>query len=55
MGDTVIWVENLGKKYILDHQQKGECYTALQDVLVDKAKSLGQRLKLHSLFGGSRE
>jgi lipopolysaccharide transport system ATP-binding protein len=48
MADTVIRVENLGKKYILDHQQKGERYTALRDVLADKAKSLGRRFKPQS-------
>lgn len=48
MSDTVIRVENLGKKYILAHQQEGQSYTALRDVLANKAKSLGRRLKSHS-------
>ena len=34
MSDTVIRVENLGKKYIIGHQQQ-ERYTALQDVITN--------------------
>jgi lipopolysaccharide transport system ATP-binding protein len=40
MSDTVIRVENLGKKYIIDHQQEGRSYKALRDVIADGAKSL---------------
>jgi ABC-type polysaccharide/polyol phosphate transport system ATPase subunit len=40
MSDTVIRVENLGKKYIIGHQ-KQERYTALRDVITNKVKSLG--------------
>ncbi|MEQ8541856.1 MAG: polysaccharide ABC transporter ATP-binding protein [Coleofasciculus sp. D1-CHI-01] len=43
MSDAVIQVENLGKKYIIGHQQQ-ERYTALRDVIANGAKSLGQRL-----------
>lgn len=43
VSDTVIRVENLSKKYILNHQQK-EQYKALRDVLVNGAKSLGRKL-----------
>ncbi len=39
MSDTVIKVENLGKKYILGHQQQ-ERYVALRDVLANSAKGL---------------
>jgi lipopolysaccharide transport system ATP-binding protein len=39
MSDTVIRVENLGKKYIIGHQ-KQERYTALRDVLSEKSRSL---------------
>ncbi|WP_017314694.1 ABC transporter ATP-binding protein [Mastigocladopsis repens] len=39
MSDTVIRVENLGKKYIIGHQQQ-ESYTALRDVIANRAKSL---------------
>jgi lipopolysaccharide transport system ATP-binding protein len=41
MSDTVIRVENLGKKYIIGHQ-KQERYTSLRDVITDKVKSFGQ-------------
>ncbi|MBW4487539.1 MAG: ABC transporter ATP-binding protein [Trichocoleus desertorum ATA4-8-CV12] len=45
MSDTVIRVENLGKKYIIGHQQQGRSrYTALRDVLADGAKSVGRRI-----------
>lgn len=43
MSDTVIQVENLGKKYIIGHQ-KQERYTALRDVIAKGAKSLGSQL-----------
>lgn len=39
MSDTVIRVENLGKKYIIGHQQQ-ERYTALRDVIANGAKGL---------------
>jgi lipopolysaccharide transport system ATP-binding protein len=42
MSDTVIRVENLGKKYIIGHQ-KQERYTALRDVMAKSANSLGRR------------
>lgn len=41
MSDTVIRVENLGKKYIIGQQQQ-ERYTALRDVLANKAKDITQ-------------
>ncbi|MEB3189652.1 MAG: polysaccharide ABC transporter ATP-binding protein [Snowella sp.] len=41
MSETVIRVENLGKKYVIGHQ-KQERYTALRDVLAEKARSFGQ-------------
>ena len=43
MSDTVIRVENLGKKYIIGHQ-KQERYTSLRDVITDKVRSFGQVL-----------
>ncbi|HEY9606500.1 MAG TPA: ABC transporter ATP-binding protein, partial [Allocoleopsis sp.] len=43
MSDTVIRVENLGKKYSIGHQ-KQERYTALRDVIVKGAKSLTSQL-----------
>ncbi len=43
MSDTVIRVENLGKKYVIGHQKR-ERYTALRDVMANAAKSLGRQL-----------
>ncbi|MFH7245457.1 MAG: ABC transporter ATP-binding protein [Spirulina sp.] len=46
MGDTVIQVENLGKRYILGHQQEGNSrYVALRDVISDGARSVVRRLR----------
>ena len=44
MSDTVIRVENLGKKYIIGHQ-KQEKYTALRDVIANQVKSLGNLIQ----------
>ncbi|MBF8275419.1 MAG: transporter binding protein [Candidatus Brocadiaceae bacterium] len=44
--NTVIKVENLGKKYFLRHQ-KEERYSALRDVITNKLKSLGKRVFNH--------
>jgi lipopolysaccharide transport system ATP-binding protein len=43
MSNTIIQVENLGKKYLIKHQQQGS-YTALRDVITDKVKSLGKKI-----------
>jgi lipopolysaccharide transport system ATP-binding protein len=43
MLDTVIRVENLGKKYIISHQKRKR-YTALRDVIANGAKSVGRQL-----------
>jgi len=43
VSDTVIRVENLGKKYVLGHQ-KQERYTTLRDQITAQAKSVGRRL-----------
>ena len=40
---TVITVDNLGKKYTLQHQQREE-YTALRDVITNGIVSFGKRL-----------
>ncbi len=40
MSRTVIAVENLGKKYSIQHQQNQQPYLALRDVIADKAKNL---------------
>ncbi|MCY7273322.1 MAG: ABC transporter ATP-binding protein [Phormidesmis sp. CAN_BIN44] len=44
MSDTVIRVENLSKKYVLNHQQEGQKYKALRDVMADGAKAIGKKL-----------
>jgi lipopolysaccharide transport system ATP-binding protein len=41
MGTPIITAENLGKKYLLSHQRR-EPYTALRDVIAEKAKDLGR-------------
>ena len=43
MSDIIIRVENLGKKYLIKHQQQGN-YTALRDVITDKVKSFGKKI-----------
>jgi lipopolysaccharide transport system ATP-binding protein len=40
MTRLAIQAENLGKKYVLRHQQEGRRYKALRDVIAGKAKSL---------------
>ncbi len=46
MVNTVIQVENLGKKYVIRHQQKGAYrYKALRDVMADGLKSLSQKVR----------
>ena len=42
VSDSIVTVENLGKRYSLRHQRP-ERYTALRDVLTDRAKSLFRR------------
>lgn len=44
MSGKVIRVENLGKKYILSHQQEGLKYKALRDVIAQGVKSAGRKL-----------
>jgi len=44
MSDTVIRVENLSKKYVISHQQEGQQYKALRDVIADGAKAVGKAL-----------
>jgi len=43
MSDAIITVENLGKRYRLGAGRSNERYTALRDVISDKAKSLFRR------------
>ena len=40
----IITVENLSKRYIISHQGERESYTALRDVLTNKAKALTKRI-----------
>ncbi len=44
MAETVIRVENLSKKYVLNHQEQGFKYKALRDVIVYNAKSLSKKI-----------
>ncbi|MGI0484482.1 ABC transporter ATP-binding protein [Pantanalinema rosaneae CENA516] len=46
MSDTVIRVENLSKKYVLNHQQEGRKYKTLRDVMVGSIKSVGKRFSI---------
>jgi lipopolysaccharide transport system ATP-binding protein len=43
MTETVIQVENLAKRYIIGHQRQ-ERYTALRDVIANRARALGKKL-----------
>ena len=43
MSDTVIQVENLGKKYIIGHQ-KPESYTTFRDLINNGVKSVGRKI-----------
>ena len=43
MSDTIIQVQNIGKKYIIRHQTK-ERYLALRDVIAKKVFSVGRRI-----------
>ncbi len=51
MTDTVIRVENLGKKYVIGHQ-KQERYTTLRDAIADRARSLTRKIQFPS-FGSN--
>jgi len=46
MSDTMIRVENLGKKYIIGHKPEGRSrYVALRDVMANAGKSLVKRIR----------
>jgi lipopolysaccharide transport system ATP-binding protein len=51
MSSSIITVDNIGKCYQISHERQ-EKYTALRDVLADKAKSIGSAIK--STFGGKK-
>jgi lipopolysaccharide transport system ATP-binding protein len=44
MSETIIAVENLGKRYRIRHQQQRERYATLRDTLTDKTKGVARRL-----------
>lgn len=46
----MIQAENIGKKYVITHQSKGK-YTALRDVVAEKAKALGRHFLTPSATG----
>ena len=51
MSDIVIRAEKLGKKYRIQHQHERQRYTALRDVLADRAKSLFCNLQSAEALG----
>jgi lipopolysaccharide transport system ATP-binding protein len=51
MSDIVIRTENLGKSYIIGHEKR-EKYTALRDVLANKARQIVS--KTHQIFKGGQ-
>jgi lipopolysaccharide transport system ATP-binding protein len=57
MSDIVISVENIGKRYSLRHQGKGEPYTALRDVIARQAvapfKTIRDKVRVWSGLNGS--
>src|SRR5207248_1545313 len=54
MSDAIITVENLGKKYSLRHQ-RNERYTALRDVIAEKALGIFKNLKSGNGVSVSKE
>jgi lipopolysaccharide transport system ATP-binding protein len=56
MSDTIIRVENLGKKYVILHDAKKRANT-LRDAVMNGVRSLGQRLRrpLQTVDAGARE
>jgi lipopolysaccharide transport system ATP-binding protein len=55
MSDSVITVSNLGKRYRLSHRGSRPRYTALRDVLADKAKALLRNREPETRNGNSVE
>jgi lipopolysaccharide transport system ATP-binding protein len=57
MSDTVISVENVGKRYTLNHARKGASYTTLREVLARQAaapfRSIGKKMRLLNGSNGS--
>src|ERR1035437_333298 len=44
MSDVIISVKNLGKKYRISHQGERQRYTALRDVIAEKAKGFFRKI-----------
>jgi lipopolysaccharide transport system ATP-binding protein len=45
MSDTVIRVENLSKKYLLDHQQEGRSnYKSIRETWTNGINSIGKKI-----------
>jgi lipopolysaccharide transport system ATP-binding protein len=57
MSDTIISVENLGKRYTLSHRGNGERYATFRDVIVRQAvapfKAIGKRIGVSNGSNGS--
>jgi lipopolysaccharide transport system ATP-binding protein len=57
MSNTVISVENIGKRYTLCHKRKGERYTTLRDVIARQAvapfKAIVEKMRVRSGLNGS--
>jgi lipopolysaccharide transport system ATP-binding protein len=54
MSDTIIKVENLGKKYLIPHEGK-ERYTALRDVITNNVKGFFKSQKQRLIAGDEEE
>ena len=57
MSDTIISVENVGKRYTLSHKGNGERYTTLRDIIARQAaapfKAIGKRIRGRAGSNGS--
>ncbi|HTD16552.1 MAG TPA: polysaccharide ABC transporter ATP-binding protein [Chthoniobacterales bacterium] len=57
MSDTMISVENVGKRYTLSHRDKNEKYTTLRDVIAQRAvaqfKAIGKKIRIRNGSNGS--
>jgi lipopolysaccharide transport system ATP-binding protein len=58
MPDTIIQIDNLSKKYVINHQHSRGGYKTLRDFIGDGVKGLSQQLLKHSRqqgFSSNRE
>jgi lipopolysaccharide transport system ATP-binding protein len=55
MSEAIITVENLGKRYRISHQGERQRYTALRDVIAEKAKGVFGKLKFGKQKAESRK